>query len=72
LTLQYNSGFFNGPGALYPLHEAVHVSLLGSYRVSKMLDFYVRGENLNNDRTSVAWSYYHSGATVYGGFHIRF
>lgn len=72
LTLYYRSGLYAGAGELYPINDAVRLSLFGSYRVSPMLDFYIRGENLNGDRTVDAWTYNHSGATVYGGLHVKF
>lgn len=70
-TVQYRSDFFNGSGERFHSGDAIRASLLGTYQASKALDLYVRGENINNDRSFDAWSLYHTGVTVYGGLHFR-
>jgi vitamin B12 transporter len=47
--------------------DAFHLNVHADYRVTARLNLYVRGENLNNDKTPDAYSYDHPGATVYGG-----
>lgn len=42
-----------------------------NYRISPKLGLYVRGENLNNDRTSEFYSLDYPGAAVYGGVELK-
>ncbi len=52
------------------LDGAPRLSANLNYQVNEHLSVYVRGENMNDDRTSNIYRFYYSGPSVYGGFFL--
>lgn len=51
--------------------SAVRINAQASYQVTRQFSLYVRGENLNDNRTPEAFSFGVPGAAVYGGFRLQ-
>lgn len=66
LSWQSNQQAYNGRVGSYPL-----INVQVSYDVNEKLDFYVRGENLANEKTANAIGYERRGAGVYFGLRGR-
>jgi vitamin B12 transporter len=67
----YRSLSQNDLGNTLDVNDAFHLNVHANYRLMPKLDLYVRGENINNDRTPDVYSFDHTGATVYGGISYR-
>ncbi len=67
----YRSLSQNDLGNTLDVDDAFHLNVHVNYRVMPRLDLYVRGENINNDKTPDIYSFDHAGAAVYGGLSYR-
>lgn len=63
----YRSLSQNDIGNTIDVDDAFHLNVHVDYQATAKLNLYVRGENLNNDRTPDAFSYDYPGVAVYGG-----
>jgi outer membrane receptor protein involved in Fe transport len=52
------------------LHASVRLNANLSYQLNPKLQMYVRGENLNNDRTPDLADFNFPGTAVYAGAHV--
>lgn len=64
----YRGYHFNDNAQTVRQNDAFRVNAQASYQVAPGLSVYVRGENLNDDRTPEVFNYAVPGAAVYGGF----
>lgn len=53
------------------VHEALRINAQIDYKMMRMLELYVRGENLTGNRTSDVYSFYYPGAAVYAGLVLK-
>jgi vitamin B12 transporter len=67
----YRGLSYNDVGNTLDVNDAFHINAQLDYRVSRMLDVYVRGENLGGDRTPDVFSFDHPGTAVYGGVLLK-
>lgn len=67
----YRSLSQNDLGNTLDVDDAFHLNVHVNYRVMPRLDLYVRGENINNDKTPDIHSFDHASAVVYGGLSYR-
>jgi vitamin B12 transporter len=63
----YRSLSQNDHGNTLDMDDAFHLNVHANYQVTPKLDLYVRGENINNDKTPDVFSFDRAGAVVYGG-----
>jgi outer membrane cobalamin receptor len=63
----YRGSHFDDRANTLKLGDAVYLNAQASYRISPHLLFYVRGENLSDDRTPEFFSFGARGAAVFGG-----
>jgi vitamin B12 transporter len=63
----YRSLAQNDLGNTLDVDDAFHLNIYANYQVTPKLNLYVRGENINHDRTPDVFSFDHTGAAVYGG-----
>jgi outer membrane cobalamin receptor len=67
----YRGSHFDDSANTLEAGDATYVNVQVSYRVSPHLLFYVRGENLSDDRTEEIFSFGARGAAVYGGVRVE-
>jgi outer membrane cobalamin receptor len=66
----YRGSHFDDSANTLEAGDAVYVNAQASYRISPYVLFYVRGENINDDRTPEIFSFGARGAAVYGGVRV--
>ncbi len=71
LELVYRGSAFNDRNESIRVGDAVYLNAQLSYSVSPGLGLYLRGENLNDDRTPDFASFGERGAAVFGGFRLE-
>ncbi len=67
----YRGRHFDDDANRLLLEDAVYLNAQASYRVNHNVLFYVRGENLNDDRTPETFSFGAPGAAVFGGIRLE-
>ncbi|MDQ3580688.1 MAG: TonB-dependent receptor [Pseudomonadota bacterium] len=67
----YRGRHFDDDANQLLLEDAVYLNAQASYRVNQNVLFYVRGENLNDDRTPETFSFGVPGAAVFGGVRVE-
>ena len=67
LELLYLGSHFDDSDESFRAGDAVYLNAQLSYRISPALRVYLRGENLNDDRTPEIFSFTARGAAVFGG-----
>jgi len=68
----YRSAQWHDLAATLHNGDAVRLDIVADYRVSRHLDLYIRGENLNDCKTGDFFARFTPGPTVYGGLHLNF
>jgi outer membrane cobalamin receptor len=68
----YRGRHFDDSANTVGLGDAVYLNAQASYRISSHVLAYVRGENLNDDRTPEMFSFGARGAGVFGGVRVGF
>lgn len=68
----YRSYSFNDIENTMQVGESFRINVHANYQISTALNVYVRGENLTNDQTSNTYSFYQNGASIFGGFQLKF
>lgn len=63
----YRSLAQNDLGNTLDVDDAFRLNIHANYQVTPKFNLYVRGENINNDKTPDVYSFDHAGAAVYGG-----
>lgn len=67
----YRSLSQNDIGNTLDVDDAFHVNVHADYQVTPKLNLYVRGENINNDKTPNMFGFDQPGAAVYGGVALK-
>ena len=67
----YRGRHFDDDANRLLIEDAVYLNAQASYRVNQNVLFYVRGENLNDDRTPETFSFGAPGAAVFGGIRLE-
>lgn len=68
----YREGYADDNGGTLRMGDAWTVNAQAAYTAASWLQFYVRGENLSDDRTPDDFSFGKPGAAVYGGVRLAF
>ncbi|MGH8566839.1 MAG: TonB-dependent receptor plug domain-containing protein [Gammaproteobacteria bacterium] len=71
LELVYRGSHFDDKNGSFRVGEGVYLNAQLSYRISPQLRFYLRGENLNDDRSPETFSFGARGAAVFGGIRLE-
>lgn len=71
IEVVYRGTHFDDVANQLLLEDAVYLNAQVSYRVNQNVLFYVRGENLNDDRTPETFSFGAPGAAVFGGIRLE-
>jgi len=66
----YRGRHFDDDANRLLIEDAVYLNAQASYRLNQNVLFYVRGENLNDDRTPETFSFGAPGAAVLGGIRL--
>lgn len=66
----YRGSDFDDSANTLEAGDAVYLNAQASYRFSPHVLLYVRGENINDDRTPEIFSFGARGAAVFGGIRV--
>ena len=70
VDLTFRDGYWVDGDNTLSINPAPHLNININYQVNPKLRVYLRGENINDDRTADLYEFNYVGAAVYGGAHI--